>query len=125
MQWLYIFLGGGLGAVSRFALSSSVQTLAEHTRLQRFPIGILVCNILGSFIIGCLFGYIASRTQNHPAWLHPFAVTGFLGAFTTFSAFAMDTQKLFSSSPLLAILNIAASVIGCLLAVWLGFKISQ
>ena len=125
MQWLYIFLGGGLGAVSRFALSSSVQTLAEHTRLQRFPIGILVCNILGSFIIGCLFGYIASRTQNHPAWLHPFAVTGFLGAFTTFSAFAMDTQKLFSSSPLLAILNITASVIGCLLAVWLGFKISQ
>ena len=125
MQWLYIFLGGGLGAVSRFALSSSVQTLAEHTRLHRFPIGILVCNILGSFIIGCLFGYIASRTQNHPAWLHPFAVTGFLGAFTTFSAFAMDTQKLFSSSPLLAILNITASVIGCLLAVWLGFKISQ
>ena len=125
MQWLYIFLGGGLGAVSRFALSSSVQTLAEHTRLHRFPIGILVCNILGSFIIGCLFGYIASRTQNHPAWLHPFAVTGFLGAFTTFSAFAIDTQKLFSSSPLLAILNITASVIGCLLAVWLGFKISQ
>ena len=125
MQWLYIFLGGGLGAVSRFALSSSVQTLAEHTRLHRFPIGILVCNILGSFIIGCLFGYIASRAQNHPVWLHPFAVTGFLGAFTTFSAFAMDTQKLFSSSPLLAILNITASVIGCLLAVWLGFKISQ
>ena len=125
MQWLYIFLGGGLGAVSRFALSSSVQTLAEHTRLHRFPIGILVCNILGSFIIGCLFGYIASRTQNHPAWLHPFAVTGFLGAFTTFSAFAMDTQKLFSSSPPLAILNITASVIGCLLAVWLGFKLSQ
>ena len=125
MQWLYIFLGGGLGAVSRFAISSSVQTLAEQTRLQRFPVGILFCNLLGCFLVGCLFGYIASRTENHPVWLHPFAVTGFLGAFTTFSAFAMDTQKLFSSSPLLAILTITASVIGCLLAVWLGFKISQ
>lgn len=125
MHWLYIFLGGGLGAVSRFGLSSSVQMLAEHTRLQRLPVGILVCNLLGSFLIGCLFGYVASRSESPPAWLHPLAVTGFLGAFTTFSTFALDTQKLFSSSPLLAIVNILASVLGCLLAVWLGFKIAQ
>jgi len=125
MHWLYIFLGGGLGAVSRFGLSSGIQTLAEHTRLQRFPVGILACNLLGSFLIGCLFGYIASRAENHPAWLHPLAVTGFLGAFTTFSTFALDTQKLFSSSPLLAILNISASVLGCLAAVWIGFKLTQ
>ena len=125
MQWLYIFLGGGLGAVSRFGLSSGIQTLAEHTRLHRFPIGILACNLLGSFLIGCLFGYIASRGNEHPAWLHPFAVTGFLSAFTTFSAFALDTQKLFPSSPALAGLNIGASVLGCLVAVWLGFKLMQ
>lgn len=125
MNFVYIFIGGGLGAVSRFALSSAVQTLAEQTRLQRIPVGILACNLLGSFLIGALFGYIASRSEGHPAWLHPFAVTGFLGAFTTFSTFALDTQKLFSSSPLLAIINIAASVIGCLAAVWLGFKLAS
>ncbi len=123
MNLLYIFLGGGLGAISRFGLSSGIQSLAEHTRLHRFPIGIFACNILGSFLIGCLFGYIASRGNQHPAWLHPLAVTGFLGAFTTFSTFALDTQKLFASSPALAILNIAASVVGSLLAVWLGFKL--
>ena len=123
MQWIYIFLGGGLGAVSRFGLSSGIQTLAEHTRLHRFPVGILVCNLLGSFLIGCIFGYIASRGNEHPAWLHPLAITGFLGAFTTFSTFALDSHKLFATSPALAILNIAASIVGTLIAVWLGFKL--
>lgn len=125
MNFVYIFIGGGLGAVSRFALSSAVQSLAEQTKLHRIPVGILACNLLGSLLIGALFGYIASRSEGHPAWLHPFVVTGFLGAFTTFSTFALDTQKLFSSSPLLAIINIAASVIGCLAAVWLGFKLAS
>lgn len=125
MNLFYIFIGGGLGAVSRFALSSGVQALAEQTRLHRIPVGILACNLLGSLLIGVVFGLIASRSDGHPAWLHPFAVTGFLGAFTTFSTFALDTQKLFSSSPILAIINIAVSVLGCLAAVWLGFKLAS
>lgn len=122
MNLIYVFLGGGLGALSRYGLSSGIQSLSENTRLHRFPIGILLCNLLGCFIIGLLFGWIASRSNQHPAWLHPFAVTGFLGAFTTFSTFALDTQKLFETSPALAITNVIASVIGSLLAVWLGFK---
>ena len=122
MNLLYIFIGGGLGALTRYSLSSGIQSLAEQTRLHRFPIGILACNLLGCFLIGLLFGWIASRNGEHPTWLHPLAVTGFLGAFTTFSTFALDTQKLFENSPALAIANIAASVIGSLAAVWLGYK---
>ncbi len=122
MNLIFIFLGGGLGALSRYGLSSGIQSLAENTRLHRFPLGILTCNLLGCFLIGLLFGWIASRHGEHPAWLHPFAITGFLGAFTTFSAFALDSHKLFESSPALAIANIAASVAGSLAAVWLGFK---
>ncbi len=125
MHFLLIFLGGGLGALSRFSLSSGIQALSEHTRLHRFPIGILACNLLGCFFIGCLFGYIAARGNEHPTWLHPLAITGFLGAFTTFSTFAMDTQKLFSSSPALALLNITVSIIGSLTAVWLGFRLAH
>lgn len=122
MHWLYIFLGGGLGAASRFALASAVQQLAEHTRLQRFPIGILVCNILGSFVIGLIIGFMAARHNESWARLHPFAVAGFLGSFTTFSTFALDTHKLLTDSPVLASINLAASVLGSLAAVWLGFK---
>lgn len=122
MHFLYIFLGGGLGAVSRFALSSGVQRLAENTRLQKFPIGILACNILGSFLIGLIIGFLAARNQESWARLHPFAVAGFLGSFTTFSTFALDSHKLFSENPTLATVNLLASVLGSLAAVWLGFK---
>jgi len=125
MHWLYIFLGGGLGAASRFALASGVQHLADNTRLQKFPIGILVCNILGSFIIGLIIGFMAARHTESWARLHPFAIAGFLGSFTTFSTFALDTHKLFSDSPVLAAINLAASVLGSLAAVWLGFKVTS
>jgi len=124
MNFIYIFIGGGLGAVSRYGLSASVQTIAEHTRLHRFPVGILACNLLGCFLIGLVFGWVSSQNNQHPAWLHPLAITGFLGGFTTFSTFSLDTQDLFASSPALAILNIAISVLGGLAAVWLGFKLT-
>ncbi|MBK1830874.1 fluoride efflux transporter CrcB [Verrucomicrobiaceae bacterium R5-34] len=122
MHWLYIFLGGGLGAASRYAVASGVQQLAANTRLHKFPVGILACNLLGSFIIGLIIGFMAVRHQESWARLHPFAVAGFLGSFTTFSTFALDTHKLFGETPLLAIVNLAASVLGSLAAVWLGFK---
>lgn len=122
MNLLYIFLGGGLGALSRYSLSSFVQTLAEHSRLHKFPVGIMVCNLLGCFLIGLTFAWIGSQQDSPPVWLHPLAVSGFLGGFTTFSTFSLDSYNLMTESPALALSNILLSAAGGLIAVWLGFK---
>lgn len=119
-----IFLGGGLGSVARWGLSSGLQTLAKNTSLKNFPIGILTCNVLGCFLIGCLFGFLTSKTT--PAWVMPLLATGFLGGFTTFSTFAKDTHSLWVNGlTYLAFFKIILSVALGVAAVFIGIKITQ
>jgi len=123
MNILLIFFGGGLGAVARWTLSTSIEQLVLHTPLHRFPFGILACNLLGCFAVGCAFGALAQR---HPSWIFPFLVTGFLGGFTTFSAFGMDTVEAFRDGlPGIALLNVVLSVLLGLAAVWAGLRLSS
>ena len=63
MNAFLIFLGGGLGALSRWGLSTGLDKLASRTSIHHFPLGILACNLLGCFLIGCIFGHL---TQRHP-----------------------------------------------------------
>ncbi|MFT6239340.1 MAG: CrcB protein [Akkermansiaceae bacterium] len=124
MTPLLIFLGGGLGSLARYGLSTGIQTLAQKTALHRFPLGILTCNLLGCFLIGCLFGYFTNKTS--PPWVFPLLATGFLGGFTTFSTFAKDTHSLWTTGLThLALLKIALSVILGLAAVFLGIKLTH
>ena len=124
MNALLVFLGGGLGSLARWSLTASIQSLAEKTALHRFPIGILTCNVLGCFLIGCLFGYFATR--NTPPWVFPLLATGFLGGFTTFSTFAKDTHSLWISGLThLALLKITLSVALGVAAVFLGIKLTH
>jgi len=121
MNALLIFLGGGLGALSRWGLSSGIEKLSARTSLHQFPLGILACNLLGCFLIGCIFGHFV---QKHPAWVFPLLVTGFLGGFTTFSTFGRDTVAAIQNGlPLVAILNILVSVILGVFAVWAGLRL--
>ncbi len=120
---LLIFLGGGLGALARWGLSLGVQSLAEKTALHRFPAGILACNLLGCLAIGAIFGAFISRQP--PSWLFPLAVTGFLGGFTTFSAFGNDTRVLLGSGlGTLALANILLSTLGGIACVILGYRLT-
>ena len=124
MNALLVFLGGGLGSLARFGLSTGVQSLTQNTALHRFPGGILVCNLLGCFLIGCLFGYFTDKTA--PSWVFPLLATGFLGGFTTFSTFARDTHNLWTTGlTQLAFLQILLSIALGLLAVIAGIKLTH
>ena len=124
MNALLVFLGGGLGSLARYGLASGVQNLAKKTSLHHFPVGILACNLLGCFLIGCLFGYFTQKTA--PTWVFPLLATGFLGGFTTFSTFAKDTHTLWTSGLThFAFLKIILSIVLGVAAVVLGIKLTH
>lgn len=85
-QALLVFLGGGLGSVARYLLSLKLNNFENA-----MPFGTMLANILGSLIIGLIFGYTAKSgalTENHSLLL----ATGFCGGFTTFSTFAYENH---------------------------------
>ncbi|MDH5444282.1 MAG: fluoride efflux transporter CrcB [Gammaproteobacteria bacterium] len=113
---LNIALGGALGAVMRYLVSTGV-----HSILGRgFPYGTLTVNVMGSFAMGFLFVYLMERSSLGPEW-RALILIGFLGAFTTFSTFSIETLNLLQSGAIVrALANILISVITCILATWLG-----
>lgn len=109
-------LGGSLGAVSRYSIAVAAGKYFD----TRFPMGTLIANCIGCFLIGAAFA-LADRTQ----WLSPagrfFFMTGFLGALTTFSTYALETaQAARSGFGVTAILNFAVNNIAGLSLVFLG-----
>lgn len=120
MNFLLVFLGGGLGALSRLALTTAItQWLGV-----RFPAGILACNLLGCLLIGLAVGH-ASAQKATPDWFGPLLIIGFLGGFTTFSTFANDSVTLFrEGQQAIAFANLVLSVLPGLLAVWLGLRLT-
>ncbi len=114
-------LGGSLGAVMRYIVSTSV---AEKFG-SSFPYGTLAVNVLGSFIMGFLAMFLVERLGLEPL-LRLGIFVGFLGAFTTFSTFSMDTLNLFEQGEIFrALLNMFVSVLLSVLAVWLGVVIGK
>ncbi|MEW4489090.1 fluoride efflux transporter CrcB [Thalassoglobus sp. JC818] len=112
MQWLAVALGGSLGAMLRFALSQWV--------VRRFPVGTLVVNVVGCFLIGLLIS-LAVKTKWPGPTMQCFLIGGFLGSLTTFSTFAYQTFELSAEESLSwGMLNLFSNLVLGLALVWLG-----
>ena len=115
-------IGGGLGAIARYSLSIGVNGwLGSH-----LPYGTLSVNVLGSLLMGLLLALTQAESPWFPAWLRLVAATGFLGAFTTFSTFELETFELLKTGQTeRALLYIALSLAVGLLALWGGYSLAR
>lgn len=118
--YLLVFVGGGLGAMARHGVNRAGLGLLG----PGFPWWTLAVNVLGSFLIGLLAGLFGALEAGHHSRL--FLTTGFLGGFTTFSAFSLDALTLWERGAMLqAGLYVAGSVVASLIAVVAGLMISR
>ena len=114
---LLIFFGSGLGAICRYGVSHLIHALLG----RQFPYGTLVVNASGSFVMGLLFVLILERFIGLAPQLRAFLLIGFLGGYTTFSSFSMETLTLFENGAWIAAsLNILLNVMLCISLAWLG-----
>lgn len=116
-----IAIGGAIGACLRFALSEWML----HLFGRAFPFGTLLVNILGSFVIGLLYGLLITEQIAPNPW-RIFIGIGVLGAFTTFSTFSMDTVLLLQQGDWQkAVANVVLNLVLCLTLAWLGLKLGS
>lgn len=120
MSWqtiLAIGSGGFLGAILRAYLNGVISQKVPHV----LPFGTLGVNLLGSFIIGCLFAYFTYATTLS-VHMKSFLTTGFLGALTTYSTFAMESFFLIEGgSILLAAINMSLNLFGTVIMAGSGY----
>ncbi|MDX2112762.1 MAG: fluoride efflux transporter CrcB [Alphaproteobacteria bacterium] len=90
LHLMYVAFGGAAGAMSRYLLVELVSRMSA----AGFPYGTLAVNVLGSFLLGALVAMIALVMPGRGKELHLILAVGFLGGFTTFSAFSMDSYML-------------------------------
>jgi fluoride exporter len=118
---LYAIVGLGslLGGTTRWLTSGFV----DDALGMAFPWGTITVNVTGSFLIGVYAGLVAGGVRLLGSTLpHQFVTTGFCGGFTTFSIFSLDTVRLLEAGRMLAAAGYAGlSLLGALLAVWIGY----
>jgi CrcB protein len=124
--YLFVALGSALGGAGRFWIGGLV---AERMTKTIFPWNTFAVNVTGSFIIGILGALTAAEGKLSPnlrAFSIYFVMIGVCGGYTTFSSFSLQTLNLMRDGQWFYVFgNIIASVVLCLVAVWLGFLLGQ
>jgi fluoride exporter len=119
MNYLLVFIGGGLGASLRHA----VNVLCARCLGTAFPWGTFIINISGSTVMGLIAGYLAFKGEASQAW-RLFLMTGILGGYTTFSAFSLDAVLLYERGEIaLALFYVLGSVVFSILGLFAGLAL--
>ena len=122
MQKIFLLaLAGGLGSLSRFGLSG----LAHRVLGRSFPYGTAVVNVLGCFLFGLVWGALENRAGLSPQ-VRVIVLTGFMGAFTTFSTYIFETMAFLQHSQwLMAMLNLVGQNVIGLAFIFLGLSLGK
>jgi CrcB protein len=116
-----IGFGGFVGTLGRYWLSGVI----ARRYGESFPFGTLLVNAVGCFVIGFLFHFFYDRALAAPT-ARTVIFIGLLGGFTTFSSYGLQTFTLLRDGELLlALANVAASNVLCLVLVWLGYVLAK
>jgi CrcB protein len=115
-QYLMIAVGGALGAIARYQVAATVQSRI----VSAFPWGTFLVNVSGCFVMGLAATVLAEKVGLHQNWRFLVPI-GFIGAYTTFSTFELETYRAVTAGDLVAgMANVLASVIVGYVALWLG-----
>jgi CrcB protein len=118
---LLVALGGAVGSVARYLMASSIQTATGWD----FPLGTVLVNILGCFLIGILYVLLVARPDPRHD-LRALLMVGVMGGFTTFSSFSLETVTMAMTGNYTgASLNVVISVAACLVGTILGVALAR
>ena len=113
MTWLWVALGGALGSLARYGVAR-----AWPTTPGGFPVATLTVNLIGSFAIGLLYVWILARGEPGADTARLFWMTGVLGGFTTYSAFALEATLVGFSA--MGAAYVVLTLVGCIGLAWFG-----
>jgi CrcB protein len=120
MNYLFVLIGGGVGALLRYTTTEFVKSIIN----MKFPIGILFVNCVGALIIGFLTN-LFGNTSIDVKW-KLLLITGFLGGYTTFSTYSLETVQYFINGNIKhAFMNILLNNVLCLFFVFIGMWINK
>ena len=121
MDYLAVAIAGFFGAITRAALGKAVKAMVVSV----FPLGTFIINLTGCFILSFFLTLTLERLEINPK-LRLAIGTGFLGAYTTFSTFAVDSANLIRSQQMwVSVAYILGTSLGCVILAWIGAAASK